>query len=395
MNDTLTLEAPTASDQPGAAGRPQLRDLLRAASVPAGLYVVSRVVTLVAATVAALLRPPFTPHVVVSRLTHGLASWDGAWYVATARHWYPSTLPHHGGHVLASTIAFFPLFPLTMRALSLATGMSLTVSGLLLSSVFGLVATIGVWALSRALWGPRAALRASAAFCFFPGAFVFSMIYSEGLVLALAAGCLLALLRRRWVLAGILAGLATATRPNAIALVVACAWAALVALYQRRDWRSLAAPVLSVTGLVGYFAYLWRLTGDSRAWFQTQTGGWHQHVTATATWHELVSFAHHPFHSLNFTVVVLCLVFVVVAGALLLAARVPGPVLLYAAVVVALSAFSTVLGMRPRFLLMAFPLVTVLGYRLRGSAFHALLAAESATMALLMVITVATPLLTP
>ena len=48
-------------------------------------------------------------------------------------------------------------------------------------------------------------------FCLFPGSIVFSMVYAEGLLIPLAAGCILALQRRRWVMAGALAGLATAT----------------------------------------------------------------------------------------------------------------------------------------------------------------------------------------
>ena len=49
-------------------------------------------------------------------------------------------------------------------------------------------------------------------------------------MLPLAAGCILALQRRRWVLAGVLAGIATATEPEALVLVLVCAVSAALEL---------------------------------------------------------------------------------------------------------------------------------------------------------------------
>lgn len=61
-----------------------------------------------------------------------------------------------------------------------------------------------------------AADRATALLCCFPGALAFAMPYREGTMLALAIPALWALLARRWILGGALAGLATAARPNAV-----------------------------------------------------------------------------------------------------------------------------------------------------------------------------------
>ena len=59
------------------------------------------------------------------------------------------------------------------------------------------------------------------------------MVYAEGLLLPLAAGCILALQKRRWLLAGSLAAFATATEPEALVLVVVCAVSALLELRRR------------------------------------------------------------------------------------------------------------------------------------------------------------------
>ncbi|MGH9067588.1 MAG: mannosyltransferase family protein [Acidimicrobiales bacterium] len=355
---------------------------------PASAYAASRAVVLS----AALLASATTPHLPLGR---ALTRWDSGWYVLTAVTGYPHHLPVSGGHVAASTIAFFPLFPLSIRALWLASGLPPAVAGLVLSEVFGLAAAVAVWALSRHLWGPAPADRACALFCFFPGAAVFSLVYSEGLMLVLAAACLWALARRRWVLAGVLAALATATRPNAIALAVACAWAALVAITRRREWRSLSAPLLAPAGILAYFAYLWVHTGRLRAWFLTESGGWHERVKLGATWTKVTAFAQHPFTDLNVTVVVAGLAFLVLAGLVLLTSKVPGALLVYAGVVVAMALVSRQLGLRPRFLLTAFPLVTVLGYRLRGVAYGAVLAGSGALLFFFTVVTVSTLRLTP
>ncbi|MDP9441003.1 MAG: hypothetical protein M3P34_02225 [Actinomycetota bacterium] len=103
--------------------------------------------------------------------------------------------------------------------------------------VAGAVATALIWMVVREPGDLRLADRTAAFFCFFPASFVLSVPYSEGLMLSFGAGCLLALLRRRWIVGGIRAGLATANRPNAVALCVACAWAAFVAIRERREWR--------------------------------------------------------------------------------------------------------------------------------------------------------------
>ena len=63
----------------------------------------------------------------------------------------------------------------------------------------------------------------------FPGTIVFSMVYSEGLSLALIAGAMRALQDRRWVLAGLLAATASAVEPVVFAIIPAFGGVALLA----------------------------------------------------------------------------------------------------------------------------------------------------------------------
>jgi hypothetical protein len=194
--------------------------------------------------------------------------------------------------------------------------------------------------------------------------------------------------------AGVLAALATATRPNAMALVVACAWASFVAVRSERDWRSLTAPLLAPLGFVVFQVYLWVHTGHADAWFQTQQGGWGERLAIGATWGKLSEFIRHPMADVNITIAVAGTVFVAVTFVLLVRSRPGGPILVYTAGVVLLALLSQTLGARPRFILTAFPLVVVLG-RLRGTAFAVAVACSATLLGSFAIVSVATLLATP
>ena len=80
--------------------------------------------------------------------------------------------------------------------------------------------------------------------------------------------------------AGVCASLASTSAPVAVAVVVACVVAAGVAVRDRRDWRSLWAPVLAPLGIVGFFGYLWAHTGTPFEWFRAQRAGWQGGTTS-------------------------------------------------------------------------------------------------------------------
>ena len=192
---------------------------------------------------------------------------------------------------------------------------AVTVAGLLVSGVGGLVATVLVQRLAGGWWGERAGRRAAVLFCLFPGSVVFSMVYAEGLMIPLVVGCILALQRRRWLLAGILAAIATATEPEAVVLVLVCACSAGLEL-RRRGWRepaarrSLLAPLLAPAGLLAVGAFFWAWTGTPFANLIAQHYGWKERTDPLALVHlatrlaNQISFTHfnHPTINLNLVV---------------------------------------------------------------------------------------------
>ena len=141
-------------------------------------------------------------------------------------HGYPAHLPMAGGHVAANPIAFFPLFPLLVRAIDL-TGLPAGVVGARAQRRHRRDRRLRRRASWPADW-PATAPDCGPRCCFavFPGTFAFSLAYSEGIVITCVSLGLLALLDRRWWLAGVLGAVATAASPVALAFVVSCLWCA-------------------------------------------------------------------------------------------------------------------------------------------------------------------------
>lgn len=328
-----------------------------------------------------------------------IAHWDGAWYSLLALTGYP-------GHALAgqTTLGFFPLYSLVIRAvaypLSWLGGLSLPsaipAAGWLVSGIGGLVCAVLVAELGTRWWGPASGRRAAIFFCVFPGSVIFSMSYAEGLMLPLAAGCLLALGRRRWMLAGALAGLATATEPEAVVLVLACA-AAVVREARTRGWqqagRSLAAPALSVTGIGAFAVYLWLRTGTPLATVHAQHTGWSETTDGLAVPHLVrnlarqINFAHFNHPTIDLNLVVGLIGVVILAGLLVALGRrwrtVPIPALVWTAGISFLAVTSEFVPPNPRLLITAFPAVMVVGRAVTGRRF-AVLAALTAVALVVM-----------
>lgn len=386
--DTTWESAPSIDVETPGKGR--TRSAIRAwaalAARPVAVYLASRAVVTAALWLASRMPPP-------DSIGDLVTFWDGSWYIQTARAGYPNALPMLDGHVAQSTFAFFPLFPLCVRAVHFF-GFSYLAAGLIVSGAAGIVTVVLLCFLLRRTWGEESADRSVALFCFFPGAFVLSGTYAEPLMLALAIGSLLSLLNHRWLLAGLLAALAGATTSHALALVPACAWAAAIAIRRRREWKALLAPLLGPLGFVAFQVFLWSRTGVPDAYMQTHHA-WGVRPDAMETWDHFRDFFRQPFSDANVAVVMIGTVILGVTLVLLVRARPPGPVLIYTVCVMIPVMVSETLGARPRFLLTAFPLVAVLGHRLRGNGFAGVLAASATLLGCLTVVSVKTALLTP
>ena len=288
-----------------------------------------------------------------------LTSWDGLWYMRIVRSGYPrSVQPDVTYEVSDARAAFFPTYPNLVRAVDWLLPGGDTLAALFTNFVLGAVAILLTGLIARELFGIRIGERTMVLMALFPGSFVLSFAYTEALLLVLAAGCLLFLLKRQWLLAGLLAALGTATRPNGIALIAACAVAAFFAIRDRREWRALLAPALAPIGFIGFQLWLGAHTGEAGVWFRVQTEAWGEGTSfgLTAIRRTVKAFSH-PLTSPTNTITAVSVLTMVLLLWFLRKNRLPAAHNAYIAVVLLLMVLPSTVTARPRFLYTAFPLL--------------------------------------
>jgi hypothetical protein len=286
-----------------------------------------------------------------------LASWDGSWFLTVVHGGYPAQIPMSGGAVRESTLAFFPLYPLLIRIAAWVLPGPDAWAAIGVSLGCGAIAVLLIHRLTELVADRRTADRTVVLFCVFPGSMVLSWAYSEGLMIALAAGCLLALLQRRWFLAGALAGAATACRPTAIVLVGVCLWEAVTAARRDETWRPFVAPVLAPIGGLAFLSFLWARTGDPLAFIHAEQAWGVAPKMGAATWSIMQAAARAPLAVPAYTIAFVSVIFAAATVVLLVRRGWPVMLSLYTLGILALSLSSRSDGLRPRDLLTAFPLL--------------------------------------
>jgi len=292
---TGTLDGPAAARAPTSRRSPPLRLLDRVLAWPAWVqvlvaYAASRVVAaLLIAAAARLVQNPAGVGDLHPDYLDMVVIWDGDWYRQIAEDGYPSHLPHAlQGNVDYNGWAFFPLFPMLVRAV-MVTGLPFSVAASLVNLAAGAGAALVLWQLLRARATDRQhrrlAVLAVGLWCLLPSAPVLQVAYSEAVAALLVATFLLLLVRRRYLLAVPVVLLLGLTRAIAAPLVVVVVWHAVVRWRERprtgpaasadpfptRERWSLGALGTATAAS----ALLWPLivglaTGVPSAFFQTQ-----------------------------------------------------------------------------------------------------------------------------
>ncbi|MGA8745005.1 MAG: mannosyltransferase family protein [Solirubrobacterales bacterium] len=213
---TLSVDNAESLDQEGRAA---LRDTL-------GAFFSSRVLIWVVGVAAALiiglypgttilldphhLTAPFHQHF-LNVLVSPAARWDSAWYLGIAK----------TGYVLPYQSVFFPLYPalIALGGAGVGAGLDLIV-GIFVSVVCSIGALYLLHRLVSLDFDAPLARNTVWIVAWLPTAMVLSAVYSESLFLLLAVGTFYAGRRSRWALAGLLGGLAAASRNGGILLLV-------------------------------------------------------------------------------------------------------------------------------------------------------------------------------
>jgi hypothetical protein len=315
-----------------------------------------------------------------STLGHELTTWDGAWLLSIAEDGYAGVAAEHvdafGNRTPETPLGFFPGYPGAVAAVGWFTFGNIALAGLLVSLGSGIFAAYGLTRLGELVPGGsrRAGLLLTALFAATPMSVVLSMTYTEALFCALAVWGLVAVLRRQWLLAGLVTAAAGLVRPTATGLVAAVGLAALAAVLARRDGiRPWAGGLLAASGLVGYLAYVAARTGRPDGWFAIQRDGWGWYLDggrATAAYvGEVLAGGQRIFDVLT----VVALVGTLVLLGLMVWLRLPWPLTVYA-VLTLVTVWGTqgLMNAKLRLLVPAFvllvPLALGLANRRRGTA---------------------------
>ncbi len=229
------------------------------------VFLVTRLLVLAVAVAVETTQPaPEGVRVDERPLIGSLTAWDGSYYVGIAEAGYHAQVEGFPDY------AFYPGYPIVVRATMLLTGGDAGLAAVVASNLAFFLALLVLYALSVRHLEPRRALLSLWFLSLAPGAIAYVLSYSDSLMLLLAVCAFLAMETRHGWLAGIALALATLTRAPGILLGLPL----LLLIVERDGWRPTRAwlPLfLAPLVLLGFYGYLWWLTGDPTAPISAQS----------------------------------------------------------------------------------------------------------------------------
>jgi hypothetical protein len=265
------------------------------------VFLAVRLGLLILGLVAVELFPPLKPVSVPGWRAHPLPDpgwqnaftsferFDALWFLRIASSGYQTG---------DGSAAFFPLYPLAIRAVSWVMGGHPFAASLLVSNAATAGGLCVVYALTASERSIATARRTVLFVALFPTSFFFFAPYSESLFLLLAATTFWAARSRRWAAAGAAGALAALTRNVGIVLASALV---VEAFHQRAEGRGSVLPGLGAAvavglGMLAYLAYWWAKVGD---WLApaNQQANWQR--TFSWPWTTLVDGTRDAFRYLG------------------------------------------------------------------------------------------------
>jgi Mannosyltransferase (PIG-V) len=203
------------------------------------------------------------------RFAETFAAWDSGWYFDIAQRGYYWSASGQ------SSLAFFPLYPMLMRALAWPFGggdRALWICGIVIAYACLLAGLTVLHRLVETRFGGREAARRTVLYvAVFPFAYFFTQVYTESLFLLTSVSAVAAALGARWGWAGVFGGLAALTRPNGILIAVPLGLLALAGRPRLGELaRRTAALSLVPLAFAAFCAFAYRLSGDPFGWLRAQ-----------------------------------------------------------------------------------------------------------------------------
>jgi hypothetical protein len=179
--------------------------------------------------------------------------WDAIWFQSVVELGY-RPFPELKSQ---QNVAFFPGYPLAIRGATWF-GLAAPLAAVLIAQLATLLASMVLYRTIHRHWGQATARWATACWLFWPASLFGSTGYSDAPMALLAALSMESLLAERYVVSGLWAGLATATRAPALAI----GFSLIPAVFSRKGGWAILGGLLSVTGVLAYFTHLWSISGD-------------------------------------------------------------------------------------------------------------------------------------
>jgi hypothetical protein len=208
----------------------------------------------------------------MGNLFTSLDRWDALRYLHIAQF----------GYQTAQETAFFPLYPLLVRAVAWLTLQHYYLAGLLVSNGALLIALATLYLLVRQDFDEDVAKRTALYLLVFPTAVFLTAPYNETLFLAIVLQFFYHLRRRHWWAVTLLGALAALTRTAGVLLIVPL----LVEFLRQRPWtwqallRTAAVAVATCLGLGLYAGYCFSRFGNPLVFSQVQGEYWHRYLRA-------------------------------------------------------------------------------------------------------------------
>jgi hypothetical protein len=198
------------------------------------------------------------------------ARYDAGWYHGIASQGYVFGA---GGR---NNLAFFPVYPLLMRAGGWLLGgrqQDFYFAGIVVSWLAFAGAMVMLYRLALLDLPRNAALRATIYAAVFPFAYFFGMVYSESLFLLALVTTAYGLRTRRWPLAAVAGAIMTATRVTGVMAMPGLAFLAWQAVGRDHGlrWRAAAALAGCLAGVGVYCVFNYTLSGTPFAWYDSIT----------------------------------------------------------------------------------------------------------------------------
>ncbi|MFZ0748248.1 MAG: hypothetical protein WAM70_02730 [Pyrinomonadaceae bacterium] len=245
--------------------------------VALAIFAASRMVMLIAMAFANRMipiEPTAQTWEATSRWFRFLLRYDSGWYLHIATHGYS----WNGNGMEQQTVAFYPLYPLLIKALTFL-GFSHAASAVIVPSVAIIIGIVVFTKLVAEWYDDETALYSVAFLSFFPGSLFFSAAYKESLTFLFVVCFFLFLLRKRFLVAACFAGLCFATRSTGLVLLPPLAWEIIRCYWPDNRRRLLLEGALSMliasSGLWLYMIYLWAVFRAPFA-FMTALAAWNE-----------------------------------------------------------------------------------------------------------------------